>query len=121
MARNGKTGNEDWKKLPTVLIDYLKRIGVEIPDGIISFRRAVIKEKVTGSTYGSYERASISFKDGIVKTSGGYKPTKEEQEAITEAFKKVKLPTSIHATKQDALGYVEKMRKNPDDFFFMWD
>ena len=113
-----KVVSPDEKLLPDVLLEYLKRVDATVT----SFRKAVVRDFVPGSKYGSYDRTSITImNDGTIKTQKNIAPTEDEQTAIKEAYKGLKLPETIGASKAEATAHIKEIGKDPDDFFWMWD
>lgn len=107
---------KDAKLLPDELMKYLQRVGAEV----VSFRRAIIREKIPGSTYGSYDRVAITIgAEGTIKCQRKeFNPTKEEAENIASSFKGLVLPKSLNASKAESLSYVKKLS---GDSFLMFD
>lgn len=103
---------------PPALNAYLDRVGAEL----LSFRRAMIKERSKGDTY-YIERTLIRIgSDGAIDCSRKeHAPTKEEVEAIAEAYKSVKLPKSICATQAGYDRWLGGQSGDHERFFMLWD
>jgi hypothetical protein len=106
---------------PEPLRRYLDRIGAEV----LSFRKAMVKEKSRSHIY-YIERTFIQIlSDGeIICSRKDHDPTEAEAEAIKEAFEGVKFPQSICCSQAQFENFIEeriKEGRSREDFFGLWD
>jgi hypothetical protein len=96
------------------LMAYLNRVGAEL----LSFRRAMVKERSKGDAY-YIERTLIKIAaDGSIDCSRkDHAPTKEEEEDIKAGFKGVKFPRSVGATAASYRDWLSRQKGDHGRFF----